>query len=840
MSVIEDAGAEFAAASERVAQLRALLATARDEYYRPSGDESEPALSDADYDRFIHELRDLEQAFPALVSPDSPTQTVDQPAQAAQPLEGVEVFAPVTHGERMFSLEDVFDFDEVAAWGQRVGANLELTAEPKIDGLAISLTYESGVLVRAATRGDGRVGEDVTLQVRTIDCVPKQLAGGPFPAHVEVRGEVYIPVAQFEEFNAAREAAGEKTFMNPRNAAAGSLRQKDPAVTAQRPLRFLAHGVGALNVGSLAGKGEAGLFDLPLGDDAPAGPTPPAAPGEAASGAAASGEPGEAGEFVPPQSQSGWYAQLERWGVPVVPFTDVVSGAPAALEFIESLGQRRPDLPFLIDGVVLKVDDLAEQGELGFTARTPRWAVAYKFPPQEVHTRLLDIAVDVGRTGRVTPFGVMEPVLVDGSMVARATLHNGFEVARKGVRIGDVVVLRKAGDVIPEILGPVERLRTGHEVVFEMPEFCPACGAPLAPTNEGEKDLRCPNVAACPAQLRGRVEHLASRGALDVEGLGEESARALTNPDANRQDAVDALLLGGTLWIDREAHRLQEAREPGEGEWDVAQRTAAAHALLDRLAPAQRAPISSEAQIFNLSAEDLREVRIFRPATGKAAGPNDVAWVRAFWTTPSVPRKDGTVVKPSELSKSAAALLANLEAAKSKELWRFLVALSIRHVGPVAARALAARFGSLEAIEASIAAHDLAELSEVEGVGAVIAASLRDWLASERGQAIVSAWREAGAQLADVPAAASEQVAQTLAGLTIVATGSLEGYTRDSIGATIAAHGGKAASSVSKKTDYVLAGEKAGSKLAKAQALGVRVIDEAEFELLRAGQELPN
>ncbi|WP_371163744.1 NAD-dependent DNA ligase LigA [Buchananella felis] len=797
-------------AEKRAGELRQMIAQARGVYYRPEGDAAEPLYSDAQYDAAVRELRDLEARFPQLISPDSPTQTVEEPLADRGEVAatesgggvgeagGASAFAPVVHGERMLSLEDVFDFDEVAAWGERVGATT-LTAEPKIDGLAVSITYENGVLVQAATRGDGRVGEDVTAQARTIANLPASLAGGPHPAHVEVRGEVYIPVAEFEQFNAARAAAGEKTFMNPRNAAAGSLRQKDAAQTAKRPLRFLAHGVGALRLET-------------AGDDA---------------------------AFAPPPTQSGWYALLAAWGLPTIPGTRVVSGSAGALDYIRELGEERALLPFLIDGVVLKVDGLAEQEELGLTSRTPRWAVAYKYPPQEVHTRLLDIAVDVGRTGRVTPYGVMEPVLVDGSMVARATLHNGFEVARKDVRIGDTVVLRKAGDVIPEILGPVERARTGHEVVFVMPTNCPACGAVLAPTNEGEKDLRCPNVALCPAQLRGRVEHLASRGALDVEGLGEEGARALTNPDANRQDAVDALLRGGALWIDREAHYLRAPEGVDPADWDVAERTAAAHALLDRLAPVQAAPLTSEAGIFHLTPEDLRQVRIFRPAVGKGAGENDVAWVRAFWTTPSAPRKDGSVAKPSELSKSAAALLANLAAARTKELWRFLVALSIRHVGPVAAHALAARFGSLAAIEESIALHDLVELADVEGVGPIIAASLRDWLATERGQQIIAAWREAGVELADAPLAESEEAApQTLAGLTIVATGALQGYTRDSIGATIALHGGKAASSVSKKTDYVLAGEKAGSKLTKAQTLGVRVIDEDEFEVLRSGGTL--
>ncbi|MDO5079839.1 NAD-dependent DNA ligase LigA [Buchananella hordeovulneris] len=776
---------EFEVAAQRVQELRATLQAASAEYYDTEREDVQAlTFSDAEYDALMHELRDLEARFPTLQTPQSPTQRVGGTAPGA-----TSSFAPVTHGERMLSLEDVFSLDEVAQWVTRVGADQSpVTAEVKVDGLAVSLTYERGVLTRAATRGDGRVGEEVTAQVSTIHGIPATLAGRDHPELVEIRGEIFFPVDLFAQMNAERQAAGLPTFVNPRNAAAGSVRQKDPQITAARPLRFLAHGVGA--------------WQQPSG------------------GA--------------PDTQSELYRLLAAWGVPVAPQTQVVQGVDQVLEFIDHWGQRRAEIEHEIDGIVLKIDSFARQRELGTTSRTPRWAVAYKYPPQEVRTRLLDIAVDVGRTGRVTPYGVMEKVLVAGSYVSHATLHNGFEVARKDVRIGDLVVLRKAGDVIPEIVAPVVSQRDGTERIFQMPTTCPACGAELAPTNEGEKDLRCPNVAACPAQLRGRIEHLASRGALDVEGLGEEAARALTNPDATRTAAVEALAGGAGLWIDDARHVLSSAQLA----LPPAERLDAARALVDEWAPSQQAPLTSDAGVFALRPQDLQQVRIYRPARFAKAQEGDWHFVRAFWTTPSAPRKDGTVAKPSAPSRSTLHMLDNLAAAKDKELWRFLVALSIRHVGPVAARALAAEFGSLNAI----AAASVEELSAVEGVGPVLAASVRQWLADEHNAATVAAWREAGVAFADpAPTAAEQSVAAApavLAGLTIVVTGTLSGFTREEAAAAIVARGGKAGSSVSKKTDYLVAGDKAGSKLKKAEALGVPVLGEEEFnELLARGPE---
>lgn len=811
-------GAEQPTTPEAPAQVRArwrelatLVSQARRAYYEDL--DSQSPWSDAEYDAAYRELEELEAAYPTLAATSSPTRAVGG--------KRVQDFQEARHHERMYSLQDVFSLEEVDEWAARVAqdtgvpdAEQPLTAEVKIDGLAVALTYENGVLTRAATRGNGDVGEDVTANVRTISSVPHSLAGQDHPALVEVRGEVYFPTQDFMAFNEARrqenaardarnaaleEATGTgrrarkepllQVFANPRNAAAGSLRQKDPKVTASRPLALIAHGVGAI----IPAPGQ----DLPL-----------------------------------PQAQHGWYALLESWGLPVSPYNAVVRGPQERRDFIARYAEHRHDLVHEIDGIVFKVDSREQQAALGFTSRVPRWASAYKYPPEEVHTRLLDIDVQVGRTGRVTPFGIMEPVLVAGSTVSRATLHNATEVARKGVLIGDLVVLRKAGDVIPEIVAPVVSQRDGTERVFQMPTTCPACGAGLAPTNEGEKDLRCPNVAACPAQLRGRIEHLAGRGALDVEGLGEEAARALTNPDATRTEALDALAAGAGLWVDDVRHALA----PDQLALPPAARLDAARDLLDEWAPSQRAPLASDAGVFALRPEDLQQVRIYRPARFAKAQEGDWHFVRAFWTTPSAPRKDGTVAKPSAPSRSTLQMLDNLAAAKDKELWRFLVALSIRHVGPVAARALAAEFGSLDAIAAASAE----ELSAVEGVGAVLAASVRQWLADDHNAATVAAWRQAGVSFADpeptADAAQGPQAAAVLAGLTIVVTGTLSGFTRDEAAAAITARGGKAGSSVSKKTDYLVAGDKAGSKLKKAESLGIPVLGEDEFvELLARG-----
>lgn len=687
-----------------------------------------PVMSDAEYDSLIHELRDLEAEFPALRVPTSPTQQVGGPV--------LTDFAPVTHRERMMSLEDVFSLEDLHAWYQRACATagedaLTCTSEVKVDGLAVSLTYEHGVLTRAATRGDGRTGEDVTANVRTIAGVPFVLAGADHPAIIEVRGEIFFPVADFERLNAQLVEAGKAPFANPRNAAAGSLRQKDPAVTASRPLAMVAHGVGAI----------------------------------------------EGGPGIP--SQHELYARFSSWGIPISPYTRLVDSFGQIEEMIADTKRHRHELVHEIDGVVVKVDSRAVQAQLGATSRVPRWAAAYKYPPEEVMTKLLDIQVNVGRTGRVTPFGVMEPVKVAGSTVQMATLHNAQEVARKGVLIGDTVVLRKAGDVIPEIVAPVVALRTGAERAFVMPTHCPSCGAELAPEKESDVDLRCPNQRACPAQIAGRIEHLASRGALDIEALGQQAAIALADPDRDRP--ADAL--------------FPEPQQP---------------------------VLRTEAGLFALTVQDLRDVQVWR-RDKKTRAPQPQL---AFWTKPKLSTR-GEVREPSKPSATTLRMLHEIAAARTAPLWRYLVALNIRHVGPVAARALAAQFGSLDAI----AQADLEELAAVEGVGEIIASSVKDWLEVDWHQDIVAAWRAAGVPFADQP---DQQPAatQTLAGLSIVVTGTLAGFTRDEAKESIVQRGGKASAGVSKSTDYVVVGDKPGSKEAKARALGVPILDEDEFRVL--------
>nr|WP_246056667.1 NAD-dependent DNA ligase LigA [Cellulomonas cellasea] len=673
-----------------------------------------PTISDAEYDETLRRLEALEDAHPDLRTPDSPTQKVGGTFSTE--------FTAVDHVERMLSLDNAFSAEDVAAWAERVHRDLETVpdgglhylCELKIDGLAIALLYENGRLVRAATRGDGRTGEDVTLNVRTISTVPQVLAGDPatHPELIEVRGEVFFPVEAFADLNAAQVAAGKAPFANPRNAAAGSLRQKDPRVTASRDLRVYAHGIGALRWG-----------------------------------------PGSGGVGLERQSQV--YDLLAGWGVPVSGHTRVVPGLPEAQQMIDHYGEHRHDVEHEIDGIVLKVDEIALQRRLGSTSRAPRWAIAYKYPPEEVNTKLLDIRVNVGRTGRVTPYGVMEPVLVSGSTVAMATLHNASEVARKGVLIGDTVVLRKAGDVIPEIVGPVVDLRDGTERAFEMPTHCPSCGTALAPAKEGDVDLRCPNSRSCPSQLRERVFHVASRGAFDIEALGWEAAASL----------LDAGVL------------------------------------------------TDEGDLFALDADALRRV------------PQFVLSTRS--------KVKGRQREAGDLNAVGENLLANLEKAKDTALWRVLVALSIRHVGPTAARALATEFGSLDAIEAA----SEEELASTEGVGPTIAAAVRAWFDQPDAASdderwhreIVRKWRDAGVRLADERDAS---VPRTLTGLTVVVTGSLEGLSRDGAKEAIIARGGKASGSVSKKTDYVVVGENAGSKEAKARELGLRILDEAGFVAL--------
>ena len=659
-----------------------------------------PVSSDAEYDERMRELAALEERFPGLRTPDSPTQTVGGTFSTD--------FQAVEHVQRMMSLDNVFSRDELVAWTDRVVrdvGDVPWLCELKIDGLAIALLYEDGRLVRAATRGDGRTGEDVTLNVRTIATVPERLAGDDVPALIEIRGEVFFPVAEFAKLNEAQVAAGKAPFANPRNAAAGSLRQKDPRVTAGRQLRMHAHGIGALE------------WD---------------------------------GRALERQSQV--YGLLRGWGVPTSDRNRVVDGVDAVWEMVEHYGEHRHDVEHEIDGIVVKVDDLAAQRRLGSTSRAPRWAIAYKYPPEEVNTKLLDIRVNVGRTGRVTPYGVMEPVFVSGSTVGMATLHNASEVARKGVLIGDTVVLRKAGDVIPEIVGPVAELRDGTERAFVMPTHCPSCGTPLAPAKEGDVDIRCPNARSCPSQLRERLFALASRDALDIEALGWEAA--------------GALLAAGV--------------------------------------------VADEGDVFALTADELRRVPMFTLSTDSKVA--------------------GRVRSAGDLNATGEALLDNLEKARSRPLWRVLVALSIRHVGPTAARALATHFGSLDAIEAA----SEVELAQAEGVGPTIAASIVGWFGGGEDwhREIVRKWRDAGVRTAEER---DESVPRTLDGLTVVVTGGLERFTRDEAKEAIITRGGKAAGSVSKNTDFVVVGENAGTKETKARELGLPILDEDGFVALLAG-----
>ncbi len=719
---------------------------ARDAYY----ERDTTIISDAEYDELMHRLEALERAYPQLQSQDSPTLTVGGRGETT-------LFAPVEHAERMLSLDNVFSADELTDWATRAeaaaGRAVHWLCELKIDGLALNLRYENGRLVTAATRGDGRVGEDVTENVRYISSIPTRLSGTGHPPIVEVRGEVFFPVALFDELNAKQTAAGEREFANARNAASGSLRQKAENKNAAqlelmhdrlRRLRMLVHGIGAW-------------------------PNPPVA------------------------SQSEVYELLAGWGLPTSTHYRVVDSIAAVQEFIAYYGEHRHDVEHELDGIVVKIDELALHDELGATSRAPRWAIAYKYPPEQVNTKLLDIVVSVGRTGRATPFAVMEPVRVAGSVVRQATLHNQDVVKAKGVLIGDTVVLRKAGDVIPEVLGPVVELRDGSERAFVMPSVCPECGTTLRPMKEGDIDLRCPNARSCPAQVRGRVEHIGSRGALDIEALGEVSAAALTHPAVPAEPPLptEAGLFELTVAELFPIEVVVRDIETGLPR------------LEDDGTPVYRAPF-----------------RRMRKRTGKDADPPFDPEAAEFWG-------DETHVP----SKAAFELITNLELAKTKPLWRILVSLNIRHVGPVAARALADHFGSLDLIRAASSA----ELSEAEGVGPIIADSVAEWFEVDWHREIVERWAASGVQFGTPghpgPGAAAA-AGGVLAGLTVVATGSLEGYSREGAEEAIIAAGGKSASSVSKNTDFVAAGPGAGSKLAKAEALGIRVLDAAQFATL--------
>ena len=751
---------------DRYHQLIQEVDDARAAYYNRDA----PVLSDAEYDKLYRELEDFEAQYPQYRSADSPTTQVGGAAS--------EAFAPVEHLQQMTSLDDVFSLEELAGWETRMAndtgrSDLDMLTEVKIDGLAVNLLYENGVLNRAATRGDGWVGEDVTANVRTISRIPYRLKG-LVPARVEIRGEVYFPTKDFESLNAERVRTGEAPFVNARNAAAGSLRQKDPKKTAERPLAMLAHGIGFV-------------------------------------------EAGDSG-FTEPDTLSGWFECLKNWGMPVSPHTKLLRGREAIEKRIGELGAQRHSLEHEIDGVVVKINDRAIQASLGTTSRAPRWAAAYKFPPEEVNTRLLDIRVQVGRTGRVTPYGVMERILVAGSHVSRATLHNASEVARKGVLIGDLVVLRKAGDVIPEIVAPVVAARDGSEYPFVMPENCPSCGTKLAPQKEGDVDLRCPNQAGCPAQITERIAHLGARSALDIEGLGDEAALALTQPEANRDEVAAALAAGRTVFLENgTALRMEKTAELTHGEL-----IGDAEALLPSV---QKPVLSSESDVFSLDAERLRDVMVWKPVTKEGQETGDWMQVRYFWTKAWKQKGNSGVYTPLEStpSKNTEMMLEQIETAKERPLARILVALSIRHVGPTAASALAMTFPSMDLLmEASVE-----QLADVDGVGQVIAQSLREWFDVDWHVEIVRAWQAAGVRMEDE---AREDIEQTLEGLTIVVSGAMPGYTREGAKEAIVARGGKASGSVSKKTSLVIAGPGAGSKAAKAEALGVPVVDESYFE----------
>ena len=644
-----------------------------------------PSITDAAFDKLWQELIDLERKYPQFKLADSPTTDVGGGFATH--------FEQHDHIEKMMSLDNVFDQDELNTWFDRIeksGAKNSWLCEVKVDGLAINLLYEKGKLTRALTRGNGTTGEDVTLNIKTINSVPMQLSGKSIPERLEVRGEVFFPLKAFDDLNDSLEEAGKQRFANPRNAAAGSLRQKDPKVTASRPLDLVVHGIGAADGISF-------------------------------------------------EQQSSAYELLNTWGLPTSKRFKVVNSRKEVIDFITQYEKHRHDVEHEIDGVVIKVNEIAVQNELGFTSRAPKWAIAFKYPPEEVTTKLLDIKVSVGRTGRVTPFAFMEPVKVAGSTVTNATLHNQAEIIRKGILIGDTVLIRKAGDVIPEVLGPVIEKRSGKEKAFVMPTTCPDCGSKLRAITEGDVDIRCPNNQSCPAQLVERLFYIGSRSALDIDVLGYEAAAAL---------------------------------------------------LADGL-------VKDEGDLFALTEKNLAKSQFFL-------------------------KKDGTLGAISDR------FIIGLQTAKTRPLWRVLVALSIRHVGPTSAQALANKFGSIEGIRNA----STDELANVEGVGAVIADSISEWFSEKWHQKIIEKWEKSGVVLVDQQP--KNNLKQTLTGLTIVVTGSLVDFTRDGAAEAITLRGGKSSSSVSSKTDFVVAGDAAGSKLQKAEELGVPVLDEAGFKSLLA------
>ena len=641
-----------------------------------------PSISDAAFDKLWKELVELEKKHPQYRLESSPTLQVGGGFSTS--------FAQFDHIEKMMSLDNVFDESELATWFDRIeksGVKNSWLCEVKVDGLAINLLYEDGRLTRALTRGNGTTGEDVTLNIKTIKSVPTELSGKNLPATLEVRGEVFFPLQSFDELNDSLEEAGKPRFANPRNAAAGSLRQKDPKITASRPLDVVVHGIGAATGVSF-------------------------------------------------EKQSTAYELLKGWGLPTSKRYKVVSSRNEVLDFIKGYEKDRHNVEHEIDGVVIKVNEISAQNSLGYTSRAPKWAIAYKYPPEEVVTKLLDIKVSVGRTGRVTPFAFMEPVKVAGSTVTNATLHNAQEIMRKGILIGDTVLIRKAGDVIPEVLAPVLEKRDGSERAFVMPSKCPDCASKLRAMSEGDVDIRCPNSQSCPAQVVERLFYIGSRSALDIDVLGYEAAAAL---------------------------------------------------LADKL-------VIDEGDLFGLTLKDLATSEFFK-------------------------KKDGS------LSVIADRFIAGLELAKSRALWRILVALSIRHVGPTSAQALANKFGSIANIQKASAQ----ELADIDGVGQVMAEAIVEWFSIDWHKQIIKKWEKAGVALVDAP---KEKINQTLAGLTLVVTGSLVDFTRDGAAEAITSRGGKASSSVSSKTDFLVAGDAAGSKLDKAQELGITILDEAGFKKL--------
>ena len=642
----------------------------------------DPSISDAAFDKLWNKLLELEQKYPQYKLESSPTLEVGGGFSTS--------FAQHDHIEKMMSLDNVFDNNELDNWFDRiekVGVKNSWLCEVKVDGLAINLLYENGRLTRALTRGNGTTGEDVTLNIKTIKTVPTELIGKNIPSQLEVRGEVFFPLKEFDEFNDSLAESGKPRFANPRNAAAGSLRQKDPKITAARPLDVVVHGIGAATGISF-------------------------------------------------EKQSTAYELLKGWGLPTSSRYKVVNSRAEVLEFINQYEKNRHSVEHEIDGVVIKVNEIEIQNRLGTTSRAPKWAIAYKYPPEQVSTKLLDIRVSVGRTGRVTPFAFMEPVKVAGSTVTNATLHNAQEIIRKGVLIGDTVLIRKAGDVIPEVLAPIIEKRDGSERAFVMPTKCPDCGSKLRAMSEGDVDIRCPNAQSCPAQVVERLFYIGSRSALDIDVLGYEAAAAL---------------------------------------------------LADKL-------VVDEGDLFSLTLKDLSKSEFFT-------------------------KKDGS------RSVIADRFIAGLELAKTRPLWRVLVALSIRHVGPTSAQALANKFGSITNIQKASSQ----ELADIDGVGQVMADAIVEWFKVDWHKRIIKKWEKAGVALVDAP---KEKLKQTLAGLTIVVTGSLKDFTRDGASEAITARGGKASSSVSAKTDYVVAGEAAGSKLDKAQELGITILDEAGFKSL--------